>query len=172
MKIPNIENIETHLLTIIHRWKHYGKFIFSTDGHLFFQPCSKMANLRGALDMKKESAAIGAHIIVRPVKFRPKHSRYARLPWFQVYVLPIVKKTDASMTAAERANMELNTQAMRLAHAVERDPEQAALYHQLHAAHIAEYQANPSCPPAGYNKFYPNFYGFVFATIRRRLATS
>jgi len=41
-------------------------------------------------------------------------------------VLPIVQKNAQTMTDAERRNMEINAQTLRMAHAVERDPQQAA----------------------------------------------
>ena len=48
-----------------------------------------------------------------------------------------------------------------MAHAIERDPEQAAKYHELHEAHKRN--------PEGYKKLYPNFFGFLYATFRMQL---
>ena len=49
----------------------------------------------------------------------------------------------------------------RMAHAIERDPEQAAAYRELHEAHKRN--------PEGYKKLYPNFFGFLVATFRKEL---
>lgn len=139
-----------------------GDVYITPDGHLFLQPCKAIKALWGALDMKKEGAAAGVRIIVRKAKKRTKRSKYAKLPMLQIYVLPIVEKNAMTMTDAERRNMELNTEALRMAHAVEKDPEQLALYHELHEAHKLN--------PVGYKKLYPNFFGFLVATFRMQLA--
>ena len=138
-----------------------GEVYVTQDGHLFVKPCMCFNALWGAMDMKKEGDAAGVRIVVRKVRKRAKNSKYADMPWLQLYVLPIVKKDAATMTDAERRNMDLNTQALKMAHAIERDPEQAAKYHELHEAHKRN--------PEGYKKLYPNFFGFLVATFRMQL---
>ena len=139
-----------------------GEVYVTPDGHLFVKPCMCFNALWGAMDMKKEGDAAGVRIVVRKVRKRAKNSKYADMPWLQLYVLPIVKKEAATMTDAERRNMDLNRQALKMAHAIERDPEQAAKYHELHEAHKRN--------PEGYKKLYPNFFGFLVATFRMQLA--
>ena len=139
-----------------------GEVVVTPDGHLFFQPCVGIEYLRGAIDEKKEGEKYGVRVILRQVRKRAKNSKYAGLPWFQIYMLPIVKKNAKTMTDAERRNMEQYAQALKMAHAVERDPEQAAKYHELHEAHKKN--------PEGYKKLYPNFFGFLVATFRMELA--
>ena len=74
----------------------------------------------------------------------------------------VLEHVDAvQMTDAERRNMEMNTQALRMAHAVERNPEQLAAYKELHEAHKRN--------PQGYKKLYPNLFGFLVATFRMQL---
>ena len=138
-----------------------GDVYVTQDGHLFVKPCMCFNALWGAMDMKKEGDAAGVRIVVRKVRKRAKNSKYADMPWLQLYVLPIVKKEAATMTNAERRNMDLNRQALKMAHAIERDPEQAAKYHELHEAHKRN--------PEGYKKLYPNFFGFLVATFRKEL---
>lgn len=138
-----------------------GDVVVAEDGHVFFQPSVHIKHLWGAADVKKEGRDAGVHVIIRNVKKRGKRCKYADMPWFQIYVLPIVQKNAQTMTDKERRNMELNKQAMRMAHAVERDPVKAAYYHELHEAHKLN--------PVGYKKLYPNFFGFVYATIRMEL---
>ena len=138
-----------------------GDVYVTQDGHLFVKPCMCFNALWGAMDMKKEGAAAGVRIVVRKVRKRAKNSKYADMPWLQLYVLPIVKKEAVTMTDAERRNMEMNRQALKMAHAIERDPEQAAKYHELHEAHKRN--------PEGYKKLYPNFFGFLVATFRMQL---
>ena len=139
-----------------------GEVVVTADGHLFFQPCVGIEYLRGAIDEKKEGEDYGVRVILRQVRKRSKNSKYAGLPWFQIYMLPIVKKEAATMTDAERRNMEQYAQALKMAHAVERDPELAVKYHKLHEAHKLN--------PVGYKKLYPNFFGFLVATFRMELA--
>ena len=138
-----------------------GEVVVAEDGHVFFQPSVYINHLWGAADMKREGKEAGVHVIIRKVPKRGKRCKYAGLPEFQIYVLPIVKKNAQTMTDKERRNMELNTQALRMAHAVERDPVQSAYYHELHEAHKLN--------PVGYKKLYPNFFGFLVATFRMQL---
>lgn len=139
-----------------------GDVYITPDGHLFLQPSKAIKALWGALDVKKEGAAAGVRVVVRRAKKRTKRSKYTGLPMIQLYVLPIVKKEAQTMTDAEGRNMELNRQALVMAHAVEKAPEQLALYHELHEAHKLN--------PVGYKKLYKNFFGFLVATFRMQLA--
>ena len=163
--MTNNQNKEIHplLQKIIDRLAQTGagEVVVAEDGHIFFQPCVAIKHLWGAADMKREGKEAGVHVIIRRVNKRGKRCKYAGLPWFQIYVLPIVEKSAKTMTDKERRNMELNAQALRMAHAVERDPEQAAYYHELHEAHKLN--------PIGYKKLYPNFFGFLVATFRMQL---
>lgn len=138
-----------------------GDVLITDDGHLFLRPCACFKAFWGAMDMKKEGKQHGVRIVVRKVSKRAKNSRYANMPLLQMYVLPIVRKNAATMTDAERRNIEMNTRALKMAHAVERDPEQSAYYHTLHEAHRLN--------PAGYSKCYNNFFGFLVATFRMQL---
>jgi len=149
------------LQTVLHRLESVGEVVVSSDGHLFFQPGVYIRSLWGAMDMKKEGIAAGMRIVVRKVRKRACNSRYAGMPWYQIYVLPVLRKDASTMTANEQRNMETNRQALLMAHAVERDPEQAAYYHKLHEAHKLN--------PVGYKKLYPNFFGFLVATFRMQL---
>ena len=157
------EKVQQFLQVIIDRIVNSGagEVYVTPDGHLFVKPCMCFNALWGAMDMKKEGDAAGVRIVVRKVRKRAKNSKYADMPWLQLYVLPIVKKEASTMTDAERRNMDLNTQALKMAHAIERDPEQAAKYHELHEAHKRN--------PEGYKKLYPNFFGFLVATFRKEL---
>ena len=152
------------LLEIIYRLESTGAgyAVESPDGHLFFQPCVGINDLGGALDLKKEGEAAGVRIIVRKARKRSKHSPYAKMPLYQLYTLPIIEKNADTMTDAERRNSDIYRQALRLAHAVERDPEQRAIWLVKHEAHRAN--------PRGYSKLYPNFFGFLVATFRMQLA--
>ena len=138
-----------------------GEVYIADDGHVFFHPRKGIDYIRGAIDPKKEGKAAAERIIIRQVRKRGKKCKYAGMPLFQIYVLPIVKKNTKTMTDAERRNMEMNTQALRMAHAVEKDPEQAAFYHELHEVHKRN--------PEGYKKRYPTFFGFLVATFRTEL---
>lgn len=139
-----------------------GEVLIAPDGHVFVRSCLTINSLWGTMDMKKEGEKYGERIVVRKVKKRAKRSKYAGMPWLQLYSLPIVKKNVSTMTDAERRNMEMNTQALRMAHAVERNPEQLATYTRLHEAHKRN--------PQGYKKLYPNLFGFLVATFRMQLA--
>lgn len=150
------------LQELLDRLESAGEVVITPDGHIFLQPDVGIKMLWGAMDMKKEGREAGVRIIVRKVHKRARNSKYAGMPWLQVYVLPIVKKNTQTMTSAERHNMELHRQALRMAHAVEHDPEKAAYYHELHEAHKRN--------PEGYKKLYPNFFGFLVATFHMQLA--
>ena len=139
-----------------------GEVVITPDGHLFLKTCKAIRTLYGALDLKNEGDAAGYRIVIRRINKRAKNSKYAKLPMLQIYALPILNKDASTMTDAERRNMELNAQALRMAHAVEKDPEQAAAYHKLHEDHKRN--------PEGYKKLYPNFFGFLVATFRMQLA--
>ncbi len=141
-----------------------GVVVQSADGHLFVELNVAIEDFRGAIDMKKEGEAAGVRIVLRTARKRGKRCAYAKMPMYQLYVLPIVKKNAQTMTAEERRNMELNTDALRMAHAVERDEELAAIWHERHEAHKRN--------PEGYDKVYENFFGFVYVTIRMELAAA
>ena len=149
------------LQTVLHRLESVGEVVVSSDGHLFFQPGVHIRSLWGAMDMKKEGIAAGMRIVVRKVRKRACNSRYAGMPWYQIYVLPVLRKDASTMTANEQHNMDINRQALLMAHAIERDPEQAAVYRKLHEAHKLN--------PVGYKKLYPNFFGFLVATCRMQI---
>ena len=152
------------LLELVRRLESLGvgTVMQTPDGHLFFQPCVAITSLRGAVDLKQEGAAAGVRIVIRKVSKRSKYCKYAKMPWYQLYTLPIPVKNAATMTDAERRNSDIYRQALRLAHAVLRDPEQAAFWRQKHEAHRVN--------PRGYSKQYPNFFGFLVATFRMQLA--
>lgn len=159
----NLHHIHPLLQKIINRivQSGVGEVIAADDGHLFVQTCNAIKVIHGALDLKKEGDAAGVRVVVRKVKKRAKNSKYAGMPMLQLYVLPIVQKNAQTMTHAERRNMEINAQTLRMAHAVERDPQQAAYYHELHEAHKLN--------PVGYKKIYQSFFGFLVATFRVQL---
>ena len=138
-----------------------GDVVIASDGHIFVEPGACIDVLYGVLNERKEGIAAGEHIVMRRVRKRAKNSKYAGMPWYQLYALPIVKKNAETMTDAERSNIEMNTEALRMAHAVERDPEQRAAYTELHEAHKRN--------PEGYKKVYPNLFGFLVATFRMQL---
>lgn len=145
-----------------------GEIIITPDNHVFFQPGIHIKALWGAMDMKKEGVAADERIVIRPITKRAKRSKYNGLPMYTIYSLPIVKKNASTMTEAERRNIEINTQALRLAHAVERDPEQLAAYTKLHNQHKLD--TSRSNRKDGYKKFYPNLFGFLVATFCMQLA--
>lgn len=149
------------LQEIVIRLEDAGKVVVAPDGHLFFEPDVTVKTRFGAMDMKKEGEKYGVRIIARKVRKRATKSKYKDMPWFQIYMLPIVKKNAKTMTDNERRNMELNRQALRMAHAVERDPEQVAAWRERHEAHKRN--------PEGYAKLYPNLFGFLVATFRKEL---
>ena len=138
-----------------------GEVVFAPDGHIFVEPCVSINVLYGVLNERKDGIAAGEHIVMRRVRKRAKNSKYADMPLFQLYALPILKKNVRTMTDAERRNMEMNTQALRMAHAVESNPEQLAAYKELHETHKRN--------PQGYKKLYPNLFGFLVATFRMQL---
>ena len=140
-----------------------GEVVYAPDGHVFFNPCVAIQEIWGALDAKKAGAQAGERVVIRRVRKRAKNSKYAGMPMFQLYTLKIVQKDFATMPEDERLNIELNTRALRMAHAVERDPVREAYYRRLHAAHLLN--------PKGYNKRYENFFGFLVALFCKRLAT-
>ena len=154
------------LLELVRRLESTGAGVVvqSADGHLFVQLNEAIDELRGAIDMKKEGAEAGVRIVLRKARKRGSRCAYTEMPMYQLYVLPIVKKNAQTMTAEERRNMDLNTEALRLAHAVERDEELAAIWHERHEAHKRN--------PEGYDKVYRNFFGFVYVTIRMELAAA
>ena len=151
------------LQEIIIRLNKAGEVVAAPDGHLFFRPGVHVKCLFGAMDMKKEGEKYGVRIVVRKVRKRATKSKYGDMPWFQIYILPIVKKNAKTMTENERRNMEMNRQALLMAHAVERDPEQVAAWRERHEAHKRN--------PEGYAKLYPNLFGFLVATFRKELET-
>lgn len=161
MKQKEPKPIHPFLQKLLPLLKSAGEVVIAPDGHIFLNPNASIKTLWGAMDMKKEGQAAGVRVVVRKVHKRALKSKYAGMPWLQVYVLPIVKKNAQTMTDAERRNMEINRQALLMAHAVERDPEKAAYYHELHEAHKLN--------PEGYKKLYPNFFGFLVATFRMEL---
>ena len=138
-----------------------GEVIVTPDGHMFLQTCKAINVIYGALDLKKEGKAAGYRIVVRRARKRAKDSKYAKLPMLQIYALPAVEKDASTMSDAERRNIEMNTQAVRMAHAVEKDPEQVAIWRERHEAHKRNQE--------GYKKLYPNFFGFLVATFRMQL---
>ena len=164
MRTDPIKEIHPLLQKIIRRLEQSGagEVVVAEDGHVFFQPSVHIEHLWGAADMKMEGKEAGLHVVIRRVRNRGKRCKYAGMPWYQIYVLPIVEKNAQTMTDKERRNMELNAQALRMAHAVERDEDQAAVYRELHEAHKKN--------PEGYKKLYPNFFGFLVATFRMQLA--
>lgn len=154
------------LLELVHRLEStgVGVVVQSADGHLFVQLSEGIDELRGAIDMKKEGAEAGVRIVLRKARKRGNRCAYTEMPMYQLYVLPIAQKNAQTITAEERRNMELNTQALRLAHAVERDQEQVVVWHERHEAHKRN--------PKGYDKVYKNFFGFVYVTIRMELVAA
>ena len=153
------------LLQEIMRWivqTGIGEVIVTPDGHMFLQTCKAINVIYGALDLKKEGKAAGYRIVVRRARKRANDSKYAKLPMLQIYALPAVEKDASTMSDAERRNIEMNTQAVRMAHAVEKDPEQVAIWRERHEAHKRNQE--------GYKKLYPNFFGFLVATFRMELA--
>ena len=154
---PYLQSVATRLVQL-----GLGEVVYAPDGHIFFSPCVAIKEIWGALDVKKEGALAGERVVIRRVRKRAKNSKYAGMPMFQLYSLPIVKKDASTMTESERRNMELNIRAMRMAHAVENDPERAPYYHELHEAHKKN--------PEGYKQLYPTFFGFLEATFRMQLA--
>ena len=103
----NVKTIHPLLQTVINRIVNSGagEVYVTQDGHLFVKPCMCFNAFWGAMDMKKEGDAAGVRIVVRKVRKRAKNSKYADMPWLQLYVLPIVKKEAATLTDAERRNM-------------------------------------------------------------------
>ena len=154
------------LLELVRRLESTGAGVVvqSADGHLFVELNVAIEEFRGAIDMKKEGDEAGVRIVLRKARKRGKRCAYAKMPMYQLYVLPIVKKNAQTMSDEERRNMELNTEALRLAHAVERDQALAAVWHERHEAHKRN--------PEGYDKVYENFFGFVYVTIRMELAAA
>lgn len=153
---PYLQSVATRLVQM-----GLGEVVYAPDGHIFFSPCVAIKEIWGALDVKKEGALAGERVVIRRVRKRAKNSKYAGMPMFQLYSLPIVQKDFATMPENERKNIELNIQAMRMAHAVENDPERAPYYHELHEAHKKN--------PEGYKQLYPTFFGFLEATFRMQL---
>ena len=136
-----------------------GNVIMTEDGHLFVETCEAIETIRGALDMKKEGKKYGVRVVVRQAKKRSKRSKYAGLPMIQLYVLPIVEKTAATMTDAEKQNIELNKLTLTKLHAAERDAKKMAYYQQLYAEQDS----------AEGGEKYTTFYRFLYAMCRKQV---
>ena len=156
----SIERLHPLLQKVIMRiWKSgLGNVIMTEDRHLFVETCEAVKTIRGALDMKKEGKEYGVRVVVRQAKKRSKRSKYAGLPMIQLYVLPIVEKTAATMTDAERQNIELNKLTLTKLHAVERDAKKMAYYQRLYAEQES----------AGCKEKYKTFYSFLYAMCRKQ----
>lgn len=105
-------------------------------------------------------------VVIRRAPKRGKYSQYTNLPGYQLYTLPIVQKNAATMSDAERLNIERNTLVLKRVHAIKRDPEQLAHYRRLHRLHLL----NPTA--GGYKQRYSGFHGFLVATLHLELAAS
>ena len=135
-----------------------GSVIVTEDGHLFVKTCEAIETIRGALDMKKEGKQYGVRVVVRQAKKRSKRSKYKDLPMIQLYVLPIVEKTAATMTEAEKQNIELNKLTLTKLHAAERDAKKMAYYQRLYAEHDR----------AEGGEKHTTFYSFLYAMCRKQ----
>ena len=154
---PYLQSVATRLVQL-----GLGEVVYAPDGHIFFSPCVAIKEIWGALDVKKEGALAGERVVIRRVRKRAKNSKYAGMPMFQLYSLPIVKKDASTMTENERLNIEIHAKAQHMAHVVEHDPVRTAYYHKLHEAHLLN--------PKGYKKRYEDFFGFLVALFHKRLA--
>ena len=151
--------------------KGWGEVVVSPDGHLFFEPNTDMWEfIRGSIEQPEEREAYGMRIVIRKRRTGVKQSKYKGYPPYIIYPLPILQKNAATMTDAERRNIEIHTEAINRAHAIMADPEQLTHYQELHAAHIHEHKLHPNRPPQGYRTFYPNLFGFLVATFHNQLA--
>ena len=75
-----------------------GEVVFAPDGHIFVEPCVSINVLYGVLNERKDGIAAGEHIVMRRVRKRAQNSKYADMPLFQLYALPILKKNVRTMT--------------------------------------------------------------------------
>ncbi len=162
------EPLHPLLLKIITRIVKSGVGIvhITPDHHIFVKLCVAINELRGALDLQKEGKDAGLRVVIRRAPKRGKYSLYTNLPGYQLYTLPIVQKNAATMSDAERLNIERNTLVLKRVHAIKRDPEQLAHYRRLHRLHLL----NPTA--GGYKQRYPGFHGFLVATLHLELAAS
>ncbi len=162
------EPLHPLLLKIITRIVKSGVGIvhITPDHHIFVNLCVAINELRGALDLQKEGKDAGLRVVIRRAPKRGKYSLYTNLPGYQLYTLPIVQKNAATMSDAERLNIERNTLVLKRVHAIKRDPEQLAHYRRLHRLHLL----NPTA--GGYKQRYPGFHGFLVATLHLELAAS
>lgn len=162
------EPLHPLLLKIITRIVKSGVGIvhITPDHHIFVKLCVAINELRGALDLQKEGKDAGLRVVIRRAPERGKYSLYTNLPGYQLYTLPIVQKNAATMSDAERLNIERNTLVLKRVHAIKRDPEQLAHYRRLHRLHLL----NPTA--GGYKQRYPGFHGFLVATLHLELAAS
>ena len=162
------EPLHPLLLKIITRIVKSGVGIvhITPDHHIFVKLCVAINELRGALDLQKEGKDAGLRVVIRRAPKRGKYSLYTNLPGYQLYTLPIVQKNAATMSDAERLNIERNTLVLKRVHAIKRDPVQLAHYRRLHRLHLL----NPTA--GGYKQRYPGFHGFLVATLHLELAAS
>lgn len=162
------EPLHPLLLKVITRIVKLGAGVvhITPDHHVFVKLSTGISELRGALDMQKEGKEAGLRVVVRRAPKRGKYSLYTGLPDYQLYTLPIVKKEASTMSDAERLNIERNALVLKRVHAIKRDPVQLAHYRRLHRLHLL----NPTA--GGYSRPYPNFYGFLVATLHLELAAS
>ena len=162
------EPLHPLLLKIITRIVKSGVGIvhITPDHHIFVKLCVAINELRGALDLQKEGKDAGLRVVIRRAPKRGKYSLYTNLPGYQLYTLPIVQKNAATMSDAERLNIERNTLVLKRVHAIKRDPEQLAHYRRLHRLHLL----NPTA--GGYKQRYPGFHGFLVATLHLELAAT
>ena len=160
------EPLHPLLLKIITRIVKSGVGIvhITPDHHIFVKLCVAINELRGALDLQKEGKDAGLRVVIRRAPKRGKYSLYTNLPGYQLYTLPIVRKNAATMSDAERLNIERNTLVLKRVHAIKRDPVQLAHYRRLHRLHLL----NPTA--GGYKQRYPGFHGFLVATLHLELA--
>jgi hypothetical protein len=165
---PLLQQVITRIID-----KGWGEVVMSPDGHFFFEPNTDMWEyIRGAIEMPEEREAYGMRVVIRKRRTGVKQSKYKGYPPYIIYPLPILQKNAATMTDAERRNIEIHTEAINRAHAIMSDPEQLAQYQELHAAHVREHQLHPNRPPQGYRTFYPNLFGFLVATLHTQLAAA
>ena len=153
--------------------KGWGEVVVSPDGHLFFEPNTKVWEyIRGSIEQPEDREAYGMRVVIRKRRTNVKQSKYKGYPPYIIYPLPIIQKNAATMTDAERRNIEIHTEAINRAHAIMADPEQLTHYQELHAAHIREHELHPNRPPQGYRTFYPNLFGFLVATLHAQLTAT
>ena len=162
------EPLHPLLLKVITRIVKLGVGIvhITPDHHVFVKLNVGITELRGALDMQKEGKEAGLRVVLRRAPKRGKYSLYTGLPDYQLYTLPIVRKNAATMSDAERLNIERNTLVLKRVHAIKRNPVQLAHYRRLHRLHML----NPTA--GGYSRPYRNFHGFLVATLHLELAAT